>query len=429
MKVATISALIGSTAAFPGLLNLGGDGKLLDLSGLSDLSVLELNQQKTKNNTYPAADPKNCPFNHDHKPAAKWNPDFPYSHAKNGLPGNGKGGYQVPMPGDEDHKFIAPGKNDIRGPCPGMNMLANHGFIARDGITNFQESVDACQNVFNMNWDLATVITLIALVLGDGDVLSQKFSIGCDATSRTAAVELIAGSQPGLNGHGNFEVDASMSRDDYFLAEGDAFTLNVTLFAQMVETTGGQFTQSGISSLKHQRWHQSQQENPNFFFGPIGLISYAASAFLPELYGDGKSASTETVATFFGVHQQDDGSWIYGHNESIPEGWTSRKEPYGLVGVVENFLKMYLEKPVLFGGNTADGHFDGLDFGAIKDGKIDAAISVDDTLCLVYQLLLWPVPGLLNGVLDIGTDALELVTSTLGSTLTDLGCPAPVNAS
>lgn len=25
------------------------------------------------------------------------------------------------------HPFIAPGKTDIRGPCPGLNTLANHG--------------------------------------------------------------------------------------------------------------------------------------------------------------------------------------------------------------------------------------------------------------------------------------------------------------
>jgi len=128
MKLATFSLLAGSTAAFPALLNLGGNGKLLDLSaltgkgalldlsGLSDLSVLDANLQRAKANTWPAADPATCPFNKDHKAAAKWNSKFPYNHAQNGLPGKGKGGFQVPMPGDDDHKFIQPGPNDIRGP-------------------------------------------------------------------------------------------------------------------------------------------------------------------------------------------------------------------------------------------------------------------------------------------------------------------------
>jgi len=309
-----------------------------------------------------------------------------------------------------------------------MNMLANHGFIARDGITNFVESVDACQNVFNMDWDLAVVITLIATVLGDGDTISQRFSIGCDATSRTSSIPLVTGSQPGLNGHGNFEVDASMSRRDYFLNEGDVFTLDPKLFAQMVETTGGDFTTSHISKLKHQRWHESQKANPNFYFGPIGLISYAASAFLPELYGDGTTVKADELAVWFGVSKNSDGSYTYNHNESIPEEWYSREEPYGVVQVAKNFLKMYLEYPVLFGGNTANGTFDGIDFGAIKEGKIDAAVSVDNVLCLIYQTVLFPLPSLTNGILDIGEKALEFVTEKLAGAITHLGCPAPVNA-
>lgn len=121
MKLAVLSALLGSTAAFPALLNLSGKGKgaLINLNGkdkILDLEMLDFNQENERNNTFPAADPKNCPYNKDHKPAAAWNPKFPYNHAKLGLPGKGKGGYQVPHPDDEDHKFIAPGPNDIRGP-------------------------------------------------------------------------------------------------------------------------------------------------------------------------------------------------------------------------------------------------------------------------------------------------------------------------
>ncbi|KAF5354419.1 hypothetical protein D9758_010764 [Tetrapyrgos nigripes] len=31
------------------------------------------------------------------------------------------------------HQWKAPGPNDLRGPCPGLNTLANHGFLPRDG--------------------------------------------------------------------------------------------------------------------------------------------------------------------------------------------------------------------------------------------------------------------------------------------------------
>jgi hypothetical protein len=38
------------------------------------------------------------------------------------------------------HQYIAPGPNDIRGPCPGLNAAANHGYISRNGIISFAES-------------------------------------------------------------------------------------------------------------------------------------------------------------------------------------------------------------------------------------------------------------------------------------------------
>ena len=68
----------------------------------------------------------NCPFNSNHPGAAPYNSEYPYTGAQNGLPGTGIGGIQVPAAGDTAHAFQAPGSNDIRGPCPGLNAAANH---------------------------------------------------------------------------------------------------------------------------------------------------------------------------------------------------------------------------------------------------------------------------------------------------------------
>lgn len=46
------------------------------------------------------------------------------------------------------HQFIAPTASDLRGPCPALNAAANHGYIARNGYTTLQESLDASVNVF-----------------------------------------------------------------------------------------------------------------------------------------------------------------------------------------------------------------------------------------------------------------------------------------
>lgn len=45
-----------------------------------------------------------------------------------------------PEPGFE---FQAPGPNDSRGPCPGLNLLANHGYLPRNGYVNLGEVVEA----------------------------------------------------------------------------------------------------------------------------------------------------------------------------------------------------------------------------------------------------------------------------------------------
>jgi hypothetical protein len=41
------------------------------------------------------------------------------------------------------HAFKAPKETDRRGPCPGLNALANHAYISRTGITSFAEVVTA----------------------------------------------------------------------------------------------------------------------------------------------------------------------------------------------------------------------------------------------------------------------------------------------
>lgn len=45
-----------------------------------------------------------------------------------------------PEPG---YEFQAPGPNDSRGPCPGLNLLANYGYLPRDGYVNFGQVLSA----------------------------------------------------------------------------------------------------------------------------------------------------------------------------------------------------------------------------------------------------------------------------------------------
>lgn len=204
-----------------------------------------------------------CPFNADHKGAAPYTSQYPYTGAKNGVPGSQKGGIKVPADGDTAHYYTAPGPNDIRGPCPGLNAAANHNFLSHDGVTNFNELVDAQQNVYNVGYDLSVLLAVLG-IQADGDVVTTKLSIGCDATSRTALLPLL-GRQPGLNGHNKFEGDSSLTRNDYFLANGDNYSFNGTLFASMKSfadnVSGGKFDRESIAAYRSKRYDDSLATN------------------------------------------------------------------------------------------------------------------------------------------------------------------------
>ena len=102
-------ALVQGAFAFPWVANVQG----VDSSILKRSALLE-------------RDTPDCPFNRNHQPAAPVTSKYPYNNAKDGKPGNGKGGYLVPAPGDTAHEFRKPNpKTDIRGPCPGIQCSIN----------------------------------------------------------------------------------------------------------------------------------------------------------------------------------------------------------------------------------------------------------------------------------------------------------------
>lgn len=128
MKGAIVSSLLISGAvAFP---------FVVDVEGV-DSSLIQAERRRIRRQQ-PGQGPGSaatCPFNPNHVPAAPVTSQYPYNNAKDGKIGNQKGGYLVPAPGDTAHQFVAPDYNvDIRGPCPGLNVAANHNFLAHDGI-------------------------------------------------------------------------------------------------------------------------------------------------------------------------------------------------------------------------------------------------------------------------------------------------------
>lgn len=393
-----------------------------------DSSLLPRNRHAKRDTGYDYA-PGTCPFNSNHQPAAPYNSKYPYTGARNGAPGTGKGGIKVPADGDTAHAFQEPGPNDIRGPCPGLNAAANHNFLARDGITTFNELVDAQQNLYNVGYDLATLLATLG-VLADGDVVTGKLSIGCDATSRTATLGGVLGNQPGLNGHNKFEGDSSLTRNDYFTHNGNDYSFNGTLFGRMKDTadrvSNGNFDRNTLAAYRSQRYDESVQENPNFFFGPLALLLYGASSFLYELFpsfGNEGTPDLKTISSFFGTSQDSNGKWVSGP-ERIPDNWYNRRAPYTNNDVTNEILAQYVQYPKLFGGNVGTNNFDALStpFGIIVDGKLPSAATAGDLLCLLYQLGTQPVPSSLSIVTDIPLSILNWSIGKLNPVFKNAGC-------
>lgn len=201
---------------------------------------------------------------------------------------------------DTAHRFIAPGPNDIRGPCPGLNTAANHGFLSRDGIVTFAELTDTQQNVYGVGYDLAVLLAVLGVGL-DGDPITTKLSLGCDATSRTATPGL--GPELGLDGHNKFEGDTSLTRNDYFTAGGDNYKFNNTLYTDMINNyCKDQCNRDHVALYRKARYDWSVQHNGNFYFGPKSVLLFGASSFLYELFpsfGEFGTANPTTMSYFF----------------------------------------------------------------------------------------------------------------------------------
>ena len=66
-----------------------------------------------------------------------------------------------------------------------------------------------------MGYDLAVLLAALGLTLTDGAIVTEKLSIGCDATSHTSVAQLLTGNEPSLDGHNKFESDTSLTRNDF----------------------------------------------------------------------------------------------------------------------------------------------------------------------------------------------------------------------
>lgn len=210
-----------------------------------------------------------------------------------------------------DHEFRAPSSTDQRGPCPGLNAMANHGYIHRSGVVSLVDAVAGMHQVYNMGLDLALVLAIMGVVwTGNPLSLDPSFSIGGNSTAVWNAldnVQGLLGTPQGIDYSHNFlEADASPTRNDLYLT-GDSWTMNMTRFQQLYDTvpSAEDFSFDVLSKWSADRWHESVETNPYFYYGPFtGMIARNAGYFfVGRLFANHSSDTTEGILSESGINR------------------------------------------------------------------------------------------------------------------------------
>ncbi|BGP51217.1 hypothetical protein JCM10450v2_007146 [Rhodotorula kratochvilovae] len=221
---------------------------------------------------------------------------------------------------DADHPFIAPGPTDQRGPCPGLNTLANHGYISRTGIVTAEEVIKGTSEGFNMAADLG----------GEDERTYSASGIGAKA----------AGRQFGLDAHSRCEGDASATRADFFLNNGDNHSGRPERFRRFMKhakNNNGQFNVQAANDLWAENAKESLANNERLYF----------EFFTNGTYGAGGSSNLESISSIMGYKINDDGTICY-QPERFPDNWYRRATPYGVAnGLVPGLIGTYAKYPLL----------------------------------------------------------------------------------
>ncbi|KAK3676945.1 hypothetical protein LTR78_003150 [Recurvomyces mirabilis] len=313
------------------------------------------------------------------------------------------------------HAWQAPTADQQREPCPGLNALANYGYISRDGVVSLPEANPAVTSVFNMGLGLATLLATLGVVSGGAPVsLNLRVSIGGESKDVSLLLKGllgIAGKPQGLNlTHNLVEADSSPTRDDLF-ETGDAWTLNMVHFQDMLdalpEDEDSNTAFDAMSDFAVKRFKQTVGSNPHFFYGPTREArSYAP----PQTHSSPCLITTNPdhtiLRSFYGLTSSSDSNptYTYGH-ERIPLNWYPRPTPYGLAELNQDILSWTLKHPELasIGGNTrTTNSFTLLDLSNLTDGVLAAPklLEKNNLLCFALEFVKLAAPSFTNNLFE-----------------------------
>ncbi|EUC31640.1 hypothetical protein COCCADRAFT_6478 [Bipolaris zeicola 26-R-13] len=333
-----------------------------------------------------------------------------------------------------DHRYIAPGPNDLRGPCPGINVMANHGYLPRNGISTITQMTTAANEVFGMGLDLSAFLAVYSAVMA-GDLTS--FSIGGKPKTggllggAISSLGLLREPQGLSASHNRFEVDGSPTRSDLY-SNGDPVSLNLDFFEQLLSMPLGK---NGIdipvlTAFRLDRTRHSIATNGHYFSGPLQTLALNPATYQftyrffanhtaenPEGYLDAK-----TLMSFQGVTgEKGNYKWARGQ-EKIPENWYRRVigDDYSILSFAAEAVSLEVAHPELIriGGNTGQPNsFTGNVFNA------QTLLEGNNLMCLAFQAASEGAPDILRGLFGNILIAVQKLASVLDPIIAELGCP------
>ena len=107
-----------------------------------------------------------------------------------------------------EHEWRAPdlAGGDQRGPCPGLNALANHGYLPRNGISSWEAIATVTNEVYGLGSDISRFLAVYGAIF-DGSIvsLSPGYSIGGPASGADNVLGGLGllGTPQGLSGSHN----------------------------------------------------------------------------------------------------------------------------------------------------------------------------------------------------------------------------------
>jgi len=268
---------------------------------------------------------------------------------------------------DADHPFMAPGSTDIRGGCPGLNVMANYGYISRTGITDIHELMYGMQEMLGFGPDTAALLVILG-VKAAVDLTTFKLSIGRTDPRTNGVLSSVFGQIPGFFSplaHNKFEVDGSLSRVDEYFAQGDTDHFTSEHWKKFrtlsIDHFDGLMTSRFCGAARFQAYQDCRNNNPHCQWA-IGeqLALYVAQSFVSKTMAsaapDGSSGDPDvkSIESFFGIFENDNGTYYRGDNKLLPgpDGfWYRRTVPLSLVEAALTLTDTYLAYPTEFGRN------------------------------------------------------------------------------